>query len=497
MPIQTEKELSDNARALWLKSLHAVELRNYGYAISLIQAILKEFPGFLEGRKRLRKVEIIATKGKKSFLSGLSTASLKGAGMVKKDPMAAMELAEKNLETDPTNSQVNHLLKDAAKAAGYPEIAALALETIVDANPTDTKTMHELGEHYLTMGDADKAVTLYSKIAEINPADLTAVKRSKDAAATASMKSGGWDTAKSYRDIMKDKDEAVSLEQKGRVVKSAEMIDQQLAELTPQWEENQQSVDLTRRIAKLWEDRYEQQEDEESLNGAYYYYHHTNELVGGADPAVSRKLADLQLKSLDAKIKSHEAYIAPTEAWLSGEGAGHEEAETHRQSMEDSKQELAGLKQQRAEMLIADARKRVERNPTDLQLRYELGEQLVHAKQFTEAIAELQRAKQNPNARLKAMNLLGQCYTEKGMLDLAVKQFQDAAGEILAMDATKKEILYKLGLVFERMAATSKASGDEAKAKELRAKALECFKQIYEVDYGYLDVAQRVEQSYT
>src|SRR6188768_3724399 len=143
MPIQTEKELSDNARALWLKSLHAVELRNYGYAISLIQAILKEFPGFLEGRKRLRKVEIIATKGKKSFLSGLSTASLKGAGMVKKDPIAAMELAEKNLETDPTNAQVNHLLKDAAKAAGFPEIAAFALETIIEANPSDTKTMHE------------------------------------------------------------------------------------------------------------------------------------------------------------------------------------------------------------------------------------------------------------------------------------------------------------------------------------------------------------------
>ena len=78
MPIQTEKDLSDNARALWLKSLHAVELRNYGYAISLIQAILKEFPGFLEARKRLRKVEIIATKGKKSFLSGLSTASKTG-----------------------------------------------------------------------------------------------------------------------------------------------------------------------------------------------------------------------------------------------------------------------------------------------------------------------------------------------------------------------------------------------------------------------------------
>jgi tetratricopeptide (TPR) repeat protein len=468
MPIQTEKELSDNARALWLKSLHAVELRNYGYAISLVQAILKEFPGFLEGRKRLRKVEFLNTKGKKSFLSGLSTASLKGAGMVKKDPMAAMELAEKNLENDPGNAQINHLLKEAAKAAGLPEVAAFALETIIEANPNDTKTMHELGEYYLTMGDADKAVAIYSKIAEANPADLVAVKRSKDAAATATMKSGGWNEAKSYRDLMKDKDEAVSLEQKGRVVKSAEMIDQQLAELTPQWDENQTSVDMTRRIARLWEDRFEIDQAQESLDGAYYYYHFCNDLLGGADPAIIRKLSEMQLRRIDLQVK-------PIEDWLAQVGDDHEEAAAYRE-------ELSNLKQQKAELLIADARKRVERNPTDLQLAYELGEQLVNAKMYTEAIKELQRARQNPNARLKAMNLLGQCYTEKGMLDLAVKQFTDAAAEIIAMDVTKKEILYKLGLVYERM----------GKKEE----SLNCMKQIYEVDYGYLDVAQRVEASY-
>ena len=80
------------------------------------------------------------------------------------------------------------------------------------------------------------------------------------------------------------------------------------------------------------------------------------------------------------------------------------------------------------------------------------------------------------------MNLLGQCYMAKGMLDLSVKQFQEAASEILAMDQTKKEILYSLGLVFEKM-----GKKDDS---------LKCMKDIYEVDYGYRDVAHRVEQSY-
>ena len=72
----------------------AVELRNHGYAIRLIQTVLKDNPGFLDGRKLLRRVEILSTKGKKAFLSGLSTASLRGASVMKKDPKAAMELGQ-------------------------------------------------------------------------------------------------------------------------------------------------------------------------------------------------------------------------------------------------------------------------------------------------------------------------------------------------------------------------------------------------------------------
>src|SRR5947199_5059337 len=143
---------------------------------------------------------------------------------------------------------------------------------------------------------------------------------------------------------------------------------------------------------------------------------------------------------------------------------------------------LAEAKKRRAEMLIEDARSRVERNPTDLQFRFDLGEHLLNAGQFREALPELQRARQNPNARLKAMNALGRCYRELGMYDLAARQLEEAAREIFTMDATKKEIVYNLGLVYEQM-------GN-------RAKSLGCMKQIYEADYGYKDVATRVESSY-
>ncbi len=37
MPVKTEKELSEELRAHWLKAVAAIELRNFGYAISLLQ----------------------------------------------------------------------------------------------------------------------------------------------------------------------------------------------------------------------------------------------------------------------------------------------------------------------------------------------------------------------------------------------------------------------------------------------------------------------------
>ncbi|MEY5011910.1 MAG: hypothetical protein RLZZ253_3049 [Verrucomicrobiota bacterium] len=468
MPIQTEKDLSEKNRSLWLKALAAFEVRNFGYTISLTQAILKDSPAFLDARKVLRKSAIANTKGKKNFLSGLSSVSLKGSSMVKKDPLQAMELAEKNLESDPLNPQLNHLLKEAAKAAGLPEIAAFALETIIESNPKDTKVMHELGQLHLQMGDSDRAVKIFVRITEINPADLEALKLSKDASAMATMKTGGWETATNYRDLIKNKDEAASLEQKNRVVRSLDMIDQQIGELYAQWEQNQAGVDLSRKLAKLWEDRFEMEQDDSSLEGAIYYYAHINQLTNQSDPGIVRKLSEFSLKQLDRRIRS-------LEDWFSAGGDQHPEAPQYQD-------ELAALKAQRAESLISEAKKRVERNPTDLQLRFELGEALVVAGQYTEAIAELQRARQNPNVRLRAMSLLGQCYTEKSMLDLAVKQFKDAASEMLAMDATKKETLYKLGLVYEKM--------------DRKEESLACMKEIYEVDYGYLDVAKRVESSY-
>jgi Flp pilus assembly protein TadD len=464
MAVKTEKELSETQRSLWLKAVAAIELRNFGYAISLLQGILKEEPQFLTGRQLLRRAEVTRSKSAKKSFFNISTAAIaimKAQREIKRDPKRAIEMLEKVFEKEPYNRQANLALKEAATAAGWPEIGVFALRTLLEENPRDLKVLHELGRLYHRLGENDREVEVYNQITEINPLDAEALRLGKDASAHASMKSGGWTEAESYRDLIKDKDVAISLEQQSRMRLTGESLDQQIAETYARHKTEPANIDLARRLGAL----NEQKEDFEAAIGWYQY---AADLTKGADAGLVRKASDLRIKCLEREISAHEEFLSTHDA----------DHELHAKKSE----ELRVAKTKRAEILVADARERVARNPTDLQLRFELGENLVNAGRFREAVPELQRARQNPHARLKAMNLLGCCYSELGMFDLAMKQLEEASKEILSMDAMKKEIVYNLGLVYERM-------GE-------REKSLACMKQIYEVEHGYKDVATRVESSY-
>src|ERR1700741_3439594 len=190
MPVKTEKELSDQLRSHWLKAVAAIELRNFGYAISLLQGVLKQEPEFLNGRQLLRRAEVTKQKTAKKALFNVSTAALsimKAQRELKKDPKRALEMIEKVLEEEPYNRQANLVLKQAAVAAGWPEIGVFALRTVLEENSRDVKVLHELGRLYHQLGDNEQAALIYNRISEIDPLDALAVRLGKDASARASM----------------------------------------------------------------------------------------------------------------------------------------------------------------------------------------------------------------------------------------------------------------------------------------------------------------------
>jgi len=498
--VKTEKDLPLAKRNAYLKALSALELGNHGLVVSMLGPLVAEEPEFLAGRKLLREAQVMRSKGKSSFL-GLSGGGLSlGRGKVKKliesgDFRAALAEAEKGLESDPMGSQPNRELHDAAEAAAaaargemasrqaefdaspdegkenaarhldtarekvrvFETIARFALETIA-LDPKNTKVRHDLGDYLMRIEDYDEASKAYDEILRRNPMDLDARDKAKEAAARRSMQRGKLGTS-TFAELVKQRQQGGAEEKVVTVGESAEDLARVVYEAH---EAGNPDREAARKLADI---HYAKEDYDQALE----YYRYLSALANDTDPGLLRKISDTEVRKISTAIavKDKElAVMAPDSP----------EAVALRTELDD-------LRRGKAEQMLGEARKRVERNPTDLQYRFELGEQMVLAGHYKEAIPELQKARSNPNTRTKALNMLGKCYTERNMLDLAAKTLTDAASEIPGMDGTKKDILYNLGLVYERM-------GDAGKS-------LDCMKEIYEVDYGYLDVAARVESSYS
>ena len=461
MPEITEKELPANLKPLWLKALTAVQTSNLDYGISLLQGVLKESPGFLDGRKMLRECElkIAGNTKKKAGLFGMSGGGMgvmKLQGQAKKDPAGTLPLIEKELEKDPLNDQANELLFDTCLKLELFETAAFALETVRKGNPENAKLLHKLAEFYISRDQPMIASEVYNDIIKHHPTDGPAIKGSKDASARASMQKQKWDENADMRSLMKNTAEFEELEKASRTGLTKEQLEERRDKIVEKYNLDPNHLATVKDLASI----YEQLED---WHNAHTFFSWAHSLSNG-DVALATKAAAMNDRALEVDMKTLETAAAADPANADLQAA------------------LDARKADRVAEQVQQAQKRVDQNPTDPQLRFELGTALYKAGEHSAAIPHLQQATRNPHIRTKVLLTLARAFRAKGMFDLAIKQLSDALADLIAMDNTKKEVLYEKGLI-------------HAEVNDKPA-ALDCFKQIYEVDYGYRDVAERVESSY-
>ena len=258
---------------------------------------------------------------------------------------------------------------------------------------------------------------------------------------------------------MKSEEESAALESGARSGMTRDQLEQLLEVALAEYSQAQNNLAAVKKVASL----YERKEDWANAASFFAWAYH----LSNGDTALERKADQMDERRIEADIRDMEKRVVE----LGDSPEGSELAE-----------QLRMLKLERLKKLTAEARERVDRNPTDPQLRFELGQHLYAAEEFSEAIPHLQRARNNPHLRTRAILLLGRCYEAKNMLDLAEQTLKEALAELTAMDGTKKEVLYTLAMVCEKMGK--------------REDYLEHLKRIYEADYGYRDVAHRVESSY-
>jgi tetratricopeptide (TPR) repeat protein len=304
-------------------------------------------------------------------------------------------------------------------------------------------------------GDSRIGEKVLHEMLRLTPNDAELNQALKNLSARKTLDEGGYGALESgegsYRDILRNKEEAKSLEQEKRVVKTEDTTERLLGEYEARLKTEPNNLKLLRSLAELYTSK-------KQFDRALELYGRIKNSEMGSDAALDQAITNTIVRRFDAQI----AEINPFDAG----GAEH----------------VAKLQAEKLDFQVSECQKRVEKYPTDLTIRFEMGQLYFQAGKFNEATQELQKAQGNPHKRLAAMSLLAQCFARKKMFDLAARTLQNAIKEKVGFDDEKKDLIYQLGCVLESM----------GKKEE----AVDQFKIIYETDISYKDVAAKVDAFY-
>ena len=462
MPEKTLSQVPRPLREQFEKGKAALDRHNYDYAIALCTGILEQEPAFFDCRNVLRVSQEKKTEGHrggffKKMVSGATSSPLvaKGQFALGSQPLEALKIAEQILNSDPHSASGHKLLASAALAADLPKTAILSLQILLKDSPKDQELKKDLGHAYAQAGDVDMAEKIFADLVRLNPGDGKLAEELKDLSARKTMAEGGYDDLAdgkgSYRDILKDKDQAVALEQEHRQVKDVDITRRQIDDYEARLVQDPKNLKLLRSIAELYTQRKE-------FDRAIEAYNRIVVTEGQADPGLQKAIADVTVRKFDHALAGLDA-AAP-----------------------DYAEQSARIKAERDNFMLTECKQRSENYPNDLVIRFELGQLYFQAGRISEAIQEMQKAQNNPNKRIQALSYLGQCFARRNMPDLAAKKLEQALAEKQVFDEEKMEIIYALGIVLEKMGK--------------KAEAIEQFKKIYEVDVGFKDVAAKVDAFY-
>jgi len=428
----------------------ALDRGNTDYAVNFFSQVLSMEPRCLAARKNIRFAQVKRALAKKPALSSIKGAFtlMGGQGKLGKDPKGALAAAEKLMELDPTNLSFLKFYVDAANEADLPEAAVMTLELARAALAKDVEFLNLLAQVYIDNGNPGAAKDCYATVCKLRPNDQAAIKRLKDAAALDTMKAGNWEDTKSdYRSKLKDQKVAARLEQEHRTMQGANDVESLIAARLADIEREPLNMNFRRALADLYLKA-------SRFDNALSALDDAEKAAGRTDPQIEKMKSAIKVKKFDSQIAA--AANDPAQA--------------------------KALEEAKATFIFEDALDMAKRYPNDLQCRYELGVQYFNRAEYTQAIEEFQLSQRNPQRRIRSLYFLARCFTKMGQIDLGFDQLKKAKGELTLMDDDKKDIVYEMGLLAEQMGRKEEAVG--------------YYKEIYEVDITFRDVAKKIQAAY-
>jgi tetratricopeptide (TPR) repeat protein len=157
------------------------------------------------------------------------------------------------------------------------------------------------------------------------------------------------------------------------------------------------------------------------------------------------------------------------------------EAQERLKALPAGSPEAAAAKKQLLDIEVVEYRQRVERQPTDMNHRFNLGSRLLTLGEVDGAAAEFQKTVNDPRLRKSSHRGLAICFSRRNLLDLAIQQYKlflPLVEDELSDEA--KDGRYQLAKLLEDRAQNAEAIAE--------------YEKLVSIDLGYKDAAARLSK---
>jgi len=456
-----EENTQAQARAgvFFERAEEVVQTNNFDYAIDLYTEGLRCDPEALhKGHMKLYELALHRRErgGKKPSMMEV-VKRLHG----KKTPLEQMLNAENLFAKDPTHRPYAEEMLKAALEGDYKItakwIADLVLQMNNAAKKPSLQTYLLLKNSYEAIGELQRAIIACEGATRLKHDDPELADEYKRLSTELTVSTGKYDLEGDFRKSIKDREAQEKLQAQASVVKP---MDYRLVAVEEARREFARDPNLPKNIynlAKALAGLENDQGQAEAIELLEKIYERKKDFSFKSEAGL------IKISNLKQKIRKAKAAL-----------------ETNPDDTE-AKAQLSELFSQLNITELEHYRLSVENYPTDLPVKYEYGVRLLYNKRYDEAIPLLQEAQKDPRRKIPAMDKIGLCFFNKGWFTDAIDIFIQAINlHEIKDDSIAKELRYNLALSYEH-------EGESEKALEL-------YRKIAQIDFGYKDVCQRVDK---
>ena len=431
----------------------SAEASQFDYALKLFTDCVVGDPG-----NRIYVQTLLSTLSRKynnnpksvGKLAGIKSAgtktSLKKSSM-QKDWPSVIKTGIEVLKTNPWDVPTLSAMALACEAMDLAEPQLTYLKMALDVNGKDPDVNRLCGRALARMGHFDQAIACFHRVQQAKPGDEEAQRAIADLAVERTIHQGGYEEAESATDVKRAKDD----EEDGKVQLTPEQ------QLEKRISKQPADVSLYGELADLHIRHERWAEAEEVLTKALE--------VSGGDVSHRERLEDVQLRRHRNQVLAAERRAASEKT--------------------DEARELAKAMKAELNRLELDIyRSRVDRNPTNLGLKYEFGLRLKLEGKYQDAIQQLQLARGDTKRKAVVHQELGECFQKLKKYPLALNNFEAAVEATSEREVDAKKVaLYSAGRLALAMAMND-ANGND-KWLDSAEKHLN---ELAGMEFGYKDV---------